>query len=59
MNGLIAIAVLGAGSVLLVGQNRMNYSLVSHEGRTRGAGGWRCGKLTVVRHLPAGAGASR
>ena len=31
MKGLIAIAVLGAGAVLLVAQNRMNYSLVSQE----------------------------
>src|SRR5450631_2653200 len=31
MKGLIAIAVLGTGAVLLVAQNRMNYSLVSQE----------------------------
>src|SRR5258705_373798 len=31
MKGLIAIAVLGAGAMLLMAQNRMNYSLVSQE----------------------------
>ena len=57
MKGRIAIALLGAGAVLLVAQSRMNYSLVSQESGHAGAGAG-VAKVDGVRHLPAGAGAS-